>query len=236
MQTVVELSSANNNANSNNNSVNQPQQEFQSNAVLQRMKEMEQQFQDMKNTIANLELDNNSKQALIQQLEADKDELSTERRKDMEQILESAVNDWLQSLKGISEEVRTQFKSGITNLAKKADIKNHAWEVICNASQAHKENVAKIDELVKMCNEKEKTIETLLQNNNDPQFVSTISRVSAPTEAIPSVLGKRPAAADDHPSSVAMDRGGEASKIPKNGDAWDTFANMIFQSSRDQYF
>lgn len=230
MSTVIELSNpSNNNATVNGPAPSQP--EFPSNAVLQRMKEMEHQLQEMKNTITNLEIDNNTKESLIKKLESDKEELSTERRKDMEQILESAVNDWLNSLKGISEEVRTQFKSGITNIAKKADIKNHAWEVICNASHTHKENVAEIDRLVKLCNEKEKTIESLLEKGNDPQFRSTVSRVAIP-EVIPS--GSKRSSSETEP--IQRDTVERDAKVQKNGDAWDSFANMIFESSRNQYY
>jgi len=231
MSTVVELTG--NNQQSNVQATpNTTGSEFQSNAVLQRMKEMEQQMQDMKSNMKNLEAENNKKNEAIKQLEAEKVELSAERRKDMEQILESAVNDWLNSLKGISDDVRQQFKNGITGLAQKADIKNHAWEVICNASQSHKENVNKIEELVKLCNEKEKTIETLLHSNSDPSFKMPSSRFTAPDHAIGT---KRPRTSDEPSSdtSAVLDR---SSSNKEGKDAWDHFSSILLTQSQAQYY
>jgi hypothetical protein len=229
MSTVIDLPQSNNANNTNNTPAQNTSQEFQSNAILQRMKEMEQQIMEFKACIQNLELENNKKNEIIKKLENDKMELSAEKRKDMEQILETAVNDWLNSLKGISEDVRQQFKNGITDLAQKADIKNHAWEVICNASQAHRENVARIEELVKICNEKEKTIESLLQNNNDPSFKSVNSRIGHEDST---QLGQKRMRLNDENTdskSSVIDR--------KDGkDAWDTFSSILLNQSRDQYF
>lgn len=253
MSTVIELNgthssqggpsgNAGNNIASGNvqaSSSNQQNTEFSSQAVLLRMKELEQKIQELNGTVSTLESDNNQKEHMIKKLEQDKDELSAERKKEMEQILETAINDWLNSLSGISEEVRQQFKNGITGLAKKADIRNHAWEVVCNASKAHKENVAKIEELVRVCNEKEKTIETLLQSNNDPSFKSSSSRMapvasSADTAVISNPL-KRMRADDSHHANDVMDRG-EPGKTQQNHDAWDHFASMIKDQSRGTYF
>lgn len=216
--------------------------EFPSQAVLQRMKEMENQLSEALNKISALENDNNNKDNQIKKLEKDKDELSAERKREMEQIVETAINDWLMSLKDISEDVRAQFKTGIYGLAKNADIKNHAWEVICNASQAHKENVQKIEELVKLCNEKEKTIETLLTNNNDPSFRTMASRVSnqenVHSGVIPNVSfnenNKRPRT-EDHVNQRSISEHSNTNS-GGNNDAWDHFAKMISDSARQTYF
>lgn len=272
--TVVELSSGsaghgNNavntvpNTNTNNNGNNNEQHSGVSNAVLQRMRDTELKVQELMSTIENLQSDNKQKEAVIQHLENEREELSTERRMDMEKMINNAINDWLNSLK-VSEEVRKQFKQGIDGMAKKADIKNHAWEVVCNASQAHKENVAKIEELVRICDEKEKTIETLLQNNHDTQFRTPASRMSSSAGAT-TVLSSNVAGSDgnnnsgykrlrgsDEPlynthgstlsndssssSNTKRNTGLESNKNNDKDDAWDYFANLIRDQSRNTYF
>lgn len=234
-----------------------------SNAILQRLKEMEMKMQDMASTIDTLESENQRKAEAIQKLEHDKEELSTERIKEMEEIFKTGINDWIDSLKGVSDDVKDQFKSGILSMAKKADIKNHAWEVVCNASQAHRENVSRIEELVRACDEKEKMIESLLQNHSDSQFRTHASRVGASSSSISSSSStaaagdatagiKRPrlAGADEplyhahgHGSMMKGDErdtrasfGESHAAKGKDGDAWDYFASMIQEQSRNTYF
>ena len=66
-------------------------------------------------------------------------ELSADKLKDMEQTVETAIDDWLTSLTGISPDVQKQLCEGVTRLAEQADMKANAWEVVCNASKAPKE-------------------------------------------------------------------------------------------------
>lgn len=271
--TVVELNSipqqhGSNSMENQNNNNNTNSMSATSNAILQRMKEMEMKMQDMQSTISNLETDNTRKAEAIKKLEIEREELSAERIKEMEEIFKGGIQDWVDSLKGVSDSVKEQFKSGILNIAKNADFKNHAWEVVCNASQAHKENVAKIEELVRLCDEKEKTIETLLQNNNDVQFRSQSSRMNS---SIANLMGKshtsssvannsedttehnplkRLRANTDTPLYASHGSGSASLKdnnttrtnvsenygSGKKEDAWDYFADLIKDQSKNTYF
>jgi hypothetical protein len=47
----------------------------------------------------------------------------------MEQMIETAIDNWLNSLTGVQEDVRKQFRHGISKIAEQADMKNAAWEV-----------------------------------------------------------------------------------------------------------
>ena len=260
--TVVELSSSSNpcsiNDSSSVSSLANNSTGGSSNAILQRLKEMEMKMQDMASTINSLETENHKKEEAIKKLELDKEELSTERIKEMEDIFRSGISEWIGSLKGVSDDVKEQFKHGILNMAKKADIKNHAWEVVCNASQAHKENVSKIEELVRMCDEKEKMIESLLQNNSDGQFRTHASRVepsstSSGASSGAAIGNKRPRmAASDEPlyhnhgtsrippfneqNDTRSGFGENRHASDKGSDAWDYFANLIQEQGRNIYF
>jgi chromosome segregation ATPase len=92
-------------------------------AILNRLKEIENNNQQMQATIDRLNSEAQIKEDKIKSLSADK-------RKDMEQMIETAIDTWLNSLTGVPEEVRKQFRYGISKLAQEADMQNAAWEVI----------------------------------------------------------------------------------------------------------
>lgn len=90
----------------------------------------------MLNRLKEIEANNQALLAANERLKAEaegKDEkikaLSAEKRKDMEQMIETAIDTWLNSLTGVPEDVRRQFRQGITKLAEQADMQNAAWEV-----------------------------------------------------------------------------------------------------------
>jgi hypothetical protein len=91
-------------------------------AILNRLKETESTNQALQATIDRMKADTQSKDEKIKALSADK-------RRDMEQMIDTAIDNWLNSLTGVQEDVRKQFRQGITKLAKEADMENAAWEV-----------------------------------------------------------------------------------------------------------
>jgi hypothetical protein len=92
-------------------------------AILNRLKEIENNNQMMQGTIDRLNAEAQMKEDKIKTL-------SAEKRRDMEQMIETAIDTWLNSLTGVPEEVRKQFRHGISKIAEQADMKNAAWEVI----------------------------------------------------------------------------------------------------------
>jgi predicted lactoylglutathione lyase len=92
-------------------------------AILNRLKEIENNNQMMQATIERLTAETQQKEEKIKSL-------SAEKRKDMEQMIETAIDSWLNSLTGVPEEVRKQFRQGISKIAEQADMQNAAWEVM----------------------------------------------------------------------------------------------------------
>ena len=216
----------NNNNNNNNGSV--------SNAILCRLKEQD-------NSIEVLQLEIQKREEALEKLKSDNErlkgenkELNADKRKDMEEYVENGIQNWLNSLTGISEEVKKQFKSGISRLAQEANNKDAAWEVVCNASMQHNENVQKIQKLIDNCNEKEETIASLLKNNkHDPNFTLDSSRIAGfkrqRTEPeIPNGGTKNPR--EECESYECKNDGGN------HMDAWASFSSMLKQDSRSQYY
>ena len=107
-------------------------------AILARLKELEASNQNMAKGMEDLKTQLQAKDDKIKDLSADK-------RKEMEQLIETAIDKWLGSLTGISDEVKQQFRSGISKLAEHADIKSAAWNIVCQASALHQANVNRIE-------------------------------------------------------------------------------------------
>ena len=107
-------------------------------AILARLKELEASNQNMAKGMDELKTQLQAKDEKIKDLSADK-------RKEMEQMIDTAIDKWLGSLTGISDEVKQQFRSGISKLAEHADIKSAAWNIVCQASAMHQANVNRIE-------------------------------------------------------------------------------------------
>ena len=80
------------------------------------------------------------KEAMIERLRRENVEkeqrnkvLSAEKRKEMEEFFKTAIESWLGSLTGVSDDNKNSFRSGIQRCAEEADPTNAAWEIVCNA-------------------------------------------------------------------------------------------------------
>jgi hypothetical protein len=111
-----------------------------SNPVLHRLKELEESNVQNTKTLERMKKELSEREDKIKLLSADK-------RKEMESILATAIDNWLNSLSGVSEENSSNFRHGISKLAEHADRNNAAWEIVCNASALHNTNVKRIEEL-----------------------------------------------------------------------------------------
>ena len=194
-----------------------------SNAILARLKEVELSNASMVTVVDKLKLEVQFKDDKIKELSADK-------RKDMEQMIDTAVERWLSSLTDVPEDIRQQFKKGISKIAEQADMKNAAWEIVCNASLAHESNVKKIDELLKTCTEQGETIKTLMSSNTDPTFSSDTSRMGSgakrPRTEVEAVSAPR--FAETNQAAVAT--------TGERVDAWNDFESMMKLEMTAKYF
>jgi hypothetical protein len=262
-------SSASHHANTNNNNNNNNNNAQASNgggggggapdnagtaAILARLKELEAANQQLTKHLDDVRSETQKKEEKIKLLSADK-------RKDMEQIIETAIDTWLNSLTGVSEDVRKQFRTGVSRIAEQADLKNAAWEVVCQASQLHQSNVNRIEELLQTCNSQSETIKSLVgsgtaasQMQNDPSFSSEASRM---------MHSKRQRTNGDDPSAASATYsgnsgshtghygGGDGQAVPQPaaaaaangsatnnnmGDAWDMFDGLLREQSRALYY
>jgi hypothetical protein len=208
--------------------------------ILARLKELESTNQLLAKHLEEVKLETQRKEDKIKLLSADK-------RKDMEQMIETAIDTWLNSLTGISEEVRKQFRSGVSRIAEQADLKNAAWEVVCQASQLHRTNVDRIEELLQTCNSQNETIKSLVGSGSasgvhDPSFTTEASRLLNNNQHHNKRQrvdggGGGGAAAAALPSTGATAAGdGAAAGGQGPKDAWDMFDSMLREDSRAQYY
>ena len=196
-------------------------------AILARLKELEMTNQQMAKAMEDLRGESSAKEEKIKALSADK-------RKDMEQMIETAIDTWLNSLTGISDDVRKQFRTGISRIAEHADMKNAAWEVVCQASTLHNTNVAKIEELIKTCNDQTKTIESLVGSGSSSS--SSAFGAQGDRMMMMQTNGGEPPAKRARIDEAGSSNPNNNKTVAATEDAWDLFSSMLRENSRSVYF
>lgn len=184
--------------------------------VLHRLKELEESNAQNAQLLERMRKEAQDREDKIKLLSADK-------RKEMETILSSAIDNWLNSLEGVSDDHKRSFRTGISKLAEQADMNNAAWEIVCNASSLHNNNVKKIEELMMEAKERERELGDLQGFRSEASRISSTGAKRARIE--------EPAAAPAVPLPPAAAGGGGG-----GGDAWDTFQQMISKDFRSNYF
>ena len=177
-----------------------------------------------------LEDSNNSNAKMLEQMQKElkeKDDriknLSADKRKEMETILGTAIDNWLNSLAGVSEDNKANFRQGICKLAERADMNNAAWEIVCHASQKHKSNVDRIEELLLKTQQQEQEIGDLKGFRNEASRISGNKRAR---EDIPPAI------------PIPNESSGSSAKTASSSqnNTWDLFESMISRDFRSQYF
>jgi hypothetical protein len=242
---MAEASSASTTTTSSSSLGNEPQQQQQQHdsgngAILSRLKELESTNQSLQKSVEDGRAELHRREEKIK-------ELSIEKRKEMEEMIRTAIDSWLNGMPELSEEVRKQFRTGISRIAETVDTKNAAWEVVCNASKLHTSNVNRIEELINTCNQQSETIKTLVGGNGtttttDPAFANENSRMQKrprgnelePAIPIPSSYSSSSTAATNA-MMMAPDSGGASSSSQQQSDAWDAFGGLLMQHGKQTY-
>lgn len=180
---------------------------------------------------------NGEKDALIQKLQnelkrrEDKvKELSADKRKEMEEFMKGVVDNWLASLTDVSDTHKSNFREGIKTMAESADVRNPAWEIVCNASRDHLSNVKRIEELLQENTRKDKLIEDLSGFKTQAEAVISLDE--------PRFKRTRMETASEAPAARQADNIQERSSFveaPTN-NAWDQFYGMIRNDLSGTYY
>jgi hypothetical protein len=205
----------NGNSNTNSNTNNNANSNLNGDPVLARLKELEDSNRSNAQKLEHMHAELKEKEDRIKNLSADK-------RKEMESILSTAIDKWLNSLAGVSDENKANFRQGICKLAERADMNNAAWEIVCHASQTHQTNVCKIEELLVKTQQQEQEIGDLKGFRNEASRISGHKR------------GREDPPPTTASSSVHKEEVPQAGK--GNNNTWDLFETMISRDFKTQYF
>ena len=198
----------------------------QQDPVLHRLKELEESSLQNAKALERMRKELTDKEEKIKLLSADK-------RKEMESVLSTAIDNWLNSLSGVSDENRTNFRQGISKLAEHADMSNAAWEIVCNASALHNTNVRRIEELLTEAKDRERELGELKGFRTEASRISSVKRARVDPAPAPAMAeSSHSGSAATKLSDSAVVDGGDA----HSGSAWDTFQNMISRDFRSSYF
>lgn len=143
--------------------------------------------------------------------------LQESKRAEMEQMMNSTISKWLESLNTTDAGAKEQLKDGLNRLVQSGD-ESGVWNVIACASSSWVSNVNQIEQLTTQLNEyREK--ERLLSGGI---FQSEESRVSSSNgNAIPPVGEKRKA------DGISQAHGATSGAA---GDIWSEFQTMMMSS------
>jgi len=184
--------------------------------VLHRLKELEDSNHQNAKALEKMKKELQEKDEKIKALSADK-------RKEMESILSNAIDKWLSSLPGVSDDNRANFRQGISKLAEQADMNNAAWEIVCNASELHMHNVQKIEELLAQAKDREKELGDLKGFRTEASRITGSNKRVREEEPEGPPSAKRAAISSTSPTS-------------NSNNIWDTFQSMLQKESRANYF
>jgi hypothetical protein len=216
--TAANNQNANANASATTNSAHDP--------VLSRLKDLEDSNNNNAKLLESMQRELKEKDDRIKALSADK-------RKEMETILSTAIDKWLNSLAGVSEENKANFRQGICKLAERADMNNAAWEIVCHASTTHHNNVLKIEELLSKTQQQEQEIGDLKGFRNEASRISGHKRAREDA-AVPPPTTQAAMQRDSHyPSSGGMS---SASTSEGKNNTWDLFQSMISRDLGSSYY
>jgi hypothetical protein len=237
---------ANHNTNTNNNGPNnamgasstgggEAHLDSGNGAILARLKELEAINQTLQKTVEETKAEAHRKEEKIK-------ELSIEKRKEMETLINTAIDTWLNSLPDLSEEIKKQFRAGISRIAETADTRNAAWEVVCNASRLHTANVNRIEELISTCNQQSETIKTLVGGGGG-EGVTALHNATFEAESAriqTTAGGAAPISAHSGHKRARMETETAAAHANSSEhhnfkDAWDAFGTLLTQNGRQSY-
>ena len=139
--------------------------------------------------------------------------LQESKRSEMEQMMNSTISKWLESLNTSDAAAKDQLKDGLNRLVQSGD-ESGVWNVIACASSSWVSNVNQIEQLTTQLNEYQEK-ERLLSGGI---FQSEESRISS-NGAIPPVIG------DKRKADGISQAHGASSGSP--GDIWSEFQTMI---------
>lgn len=146
--------------------------------------------------------------------------LQESKRAEMEQMMNSTISKWLESLQTTDANAKEQLKEGLNRLVQSGD-ESGVWNVIACASSSWVSNVNQIEQLTTQLNEyKEK--ERLLSGGI---FQSEESRIASSGTAIPPVNS---AVGDKRKADSISQAHGATMGSP--GDIWSEFQSMLMAS------
>lgn len=202
--------------------------------VLTRLKDLEDSNHTNAKLLDSLQKELREKDERIKSLSADK-------RKEMESILSTAIDKWLNSLAGVSDENKANFRQGICKLAERADMNNAAWEIVCHASTTHHNNVLKIEELLSKTQQQEQEIGDLKGFRNEASRISGHKRAREDTPALHQrdaqySAGSNTNGAPPPTSSNTNPTHGHHNSSEGKNNTWDLFQSMISRDIGSGYY
>eukprot|EP00961_Rhodomonas_salina_P035649 479474-Rhodomonas_salina.4 len=157
----------------------------------------------------------------------EKEEFVEVHRKEMLEMKDAFLNEWMETLSKQSPDVIEKIKGGVDSLINNGLKKDRMWELFCCASKAHKQNVNTIEELQKannMLSDKNKELEDRMLVSSG--FSVEDTRLAKRTRHTDDMAAVPPVGAAAAP----------AQEMVAETDVWGQFESMMHQSTSRQGF
>ena len=121
--------------------------------------------------VTQLEKERQSLQEFVKQQSAKLEKLTAAKRDEMKKQLDTMISEWLKDIDVTDEKQKEEFMSGMERIVKETKEDSPVWQVMCQASAAHKRNVTKLQEMTENYN----SLKTKVEGGN---FAAEDARIS----------------------------------------------------------
>lgn len=99
------------------------------------------------NHVTALEKEKLSLQEFVKQQNAKLEKLTAAKRDEMKKQLDTMISDWLKDIDVTDESQKAEFMQGMERIVKDTKEDSPVWQVMCQASAAHKRNVTQLQKI-----------------------------------------------------------------------------------------
>lgn len=99
------------------------------------------------NHVTALEKEKQNLQEYLKQQNAKLEKLTAAKRDEMKKQLDTMISEWLKDIDVSDEKQKEEFMNGMERIVKETKEDSPVWQVMCQASAAHKRNVTQLQKI-----------------------------------------------------------------------------------------
>lgn len=122
-------------------------------------KESQPDLSSVLNHVTNLEKEKQSLQEYLKQQTEKLEKLTAAKREEMKKQLDTMIAEWLKDIDVNDEKQKEEFMNGMKRIVKETKEESPVWQVMCQASAAHRRNVTALQKMTEDYNSLKQKVE-----------------------------------------------------------------------------